>query len=66
MHSARYADAVISLVSGKKRMVTADIITSALARNYYDNSKICRELNYVFSPISKTFEEVCKTYAYSL
>ncbi len=66
MHSARYADALVSFVSGKKRMVTKDIITSALARNYYDNSKICRELNYVFSPIQNTLDSVCKTYVSSL
>lgn len=66
MHSARYADSFISVLSGRRRMVTKDIITSALARNFYDNSKICRELNYVFSPMEKTLAEVCKTYLSSL
>jgi len=66
MHSARYADTIFSMLTGKKRMITRDIITSALDRNYYDNSKICRELNYVFSPIDKTLQEVCKTYLSSL
>jgi len=66
MHSARYADALFSLLTGKKRLITKDIITSALDRNYYDNSKICRELNYVFSPIDKTLQKVCKTYVSSL
>jgi len=66
MHTARYADAVLSMVSGKKRMITKDIITSALDHNFYDNSKICRELNYTFSPIQNTLGEVCKTYLSSL
>lgn len=66
MHAARYADAIFSMLSGRRRMITKDIITSALARNFYDNSKICRELNYVFSPMEKSFAEVCKTYLSSL
>lgn len=66
MNSARFGDAIVSMLIGKRRMVTKDIITSALARNFYDNSKICRELNYVFSPMKKTLEEVCKTYVSSL
>lgn len=66
METGRYADAVISLVSGKRRMITKDIVTSALDHNYYDNSKICRELDYVFSPVQKTLRELCKTYVSSL
>lgn len=66
MHTARYADAVLSLVSGKRRMITKDIITSALDHNFYDNSKICRELNYTFLPVQTTLAEVCKTYLSSL
>jgi len=66
MNLARYLDAIVSMLVGKRRMITKDIITSALAHNYYDNSKICRELNYVFSPINKTLSEVCKTYLSSL
>lgn len=66
METGRYADAMVSLVSGKRRMITKDIITSALDRNFYDNSKICRELNYVFSPMKETFREVCEAYVSSL
>jgi nucleoside-diphosphate-sugar epimerase len=66
METGRYADVLVSLISGKRRMITKDIITSALDRHYYDNSKICRELNYVFLPMQKTFREVCDAYVSSL
>lgn len=66
MHTGRYADAVVSLLVGKKRMITSDIITSASERNYYDNSKICRELNYIFMPVKETLASVCKTYLSAL
>ncbi len=66
MNCARYADAIISALSGKRRMITKDIITSALNKNYYDNTKICRDLNFTFTPVKETLADVCKTYLSSL
>lgn len=61
-----YADSVFSMLTGRKRILTRDIITSALQKNFYDNSKISRELNYVFSPMKDTLREVCQNYTKSL
>lgn len=62
MQAGLYLDAFVSFITGKRRMITRDIITSALQKNFYDNSKICKEINYVFSPMKSAFSEACKNY----
>lgn len=58
MHLAMYADGLGSFIAGKKRTITKNVINSALGQNYYDNSRICKELNYKFTPVNETLQYV--------
>lgn len=62
VNMARYADWFRVLLTGKKRIITKDIVASALSKNYYDNSKICRELNYAFTPVNQSLDFVSEKY----
>ncbi len=62
LNLTRYADGVRVLLSGKKRIITKNIVISALAKNQYDNSKICKELNYSFIPVNEALDYVAEKY----
>lgn len=62
LNTARYSDAIRSLLNGKKRVITKNIITSAREKNYFDNSKIRKELNYSFRPLSESLAYVAENY----
>lgn len=62
LNLARYADGIRVLLSGKKRIITKNIVISALAKNQYDNSKICKELNYSFIPVNEALGYVAEKY----
>jgi nucleoside-diphosphate-sugar epimerase len=66
MNTARYADGLRSLFTGKKRVLTAALVHSALGKNFYDNSRICKELNYSFIPVRESLAYTAQRYLVSL
>jgi dihydroflavonol-4-reductase len=66
LNLARYADGLKTIVTGKRRIITKNIITSAQQKSYYDNSKISNELAYTFTPVKETLRYVAEKYVKSL
>lgn len=62
LNVARYADALRFFFTGKKRVLTKDIVTAALSKTYYDNSKICKELNFSFISVNNSLSYVAERY----
>jgi nucleoside-diphosphate-sugar epimerase len=66
LNLARYADVFRSAITGKRRIITKNVMTSALQKSYYDNSKICHELAYTFTPVNESLRYVAEKYVESL
>ena len=66
LNLARYADGISAMFTGKKRVITKNIVMSALDKNQYDNSKICKELNYSFIPVNQSLGYVVEKYISAL
>ena len=66
MNFARYIDALVSFIAGKRRVITKNIVASALDKNYYDNSKVSKELTYTFIPVNESLRYLAKTYLFVL
>ena len=54
LNVARYADALRCLFTGRRRVITKNIVISACEKNYYDNSRIRKELGYSFIPVNES------------
>ncbi len=54
LNLARHADFFRALFTEKRRIVTKDIVASALTKNYFDNTKICKELGYSFTTVNQS------------
>ena len=65
LNLVRYLDGIKTLLTGKRRIITKNIVISALDKNYYDNSKICKELNYLFTPVNEALAYVAEKYVKS-
>ncbi|MGZ3861876.1 MAG: NAD-dependent epimerase/dehydratase family protein [Bacteroidia bacterium] len=62
LNIARYADGVRCFFSGKPRLITKSIVASAHEKNYFDNSKIRKELGYSFIPVSESLSYITSRY----
>jgi len=66
LNLARYSDGIRALLTGKRRIVTKNIVMSVLGKNHYDNSKVCKELNYSFIPVNESLAYVAEKYISAL
>lgn len=62
LNLARYSDGVRCFFTGKPRLITKSIVASAQEKNYFDNSKIRKELNYSFIPVSESLSYITSRY----
>ena len=58
----RRMDAIISFVTGKKRLITKDSANSLHSKTYYSSDKIKRSIDFEFTPIKSVIKEVCVSY----
>lgn len=59
LHLGRIADAFLSKLTGKDRILTNEIIQSATGHKSYSNQKIKKALSFAFTPIIKVVSEIC-------
>lgn len=50
------------LVTGKPPLITRDIVNSSRAVNYFDGSKITRQLNFSYLPISESIKQTANIF----
>ena len=62
LHLAWMADKLYSLFSRRKPELSKNIILSATSKSYYDNTKVCKELNYKFLPVNESLFYVADWY----
>ncbi len=51
-----------NIFSRKKSFITKSVIQSAQKKTYYDNTKVCKEINYKFIPIKESLAYVAGLY----
>jgi dihydroflavonol-4-reductase len=56
LHSGRIADGLLSRLTGKDRILTKDIINSALGHKDFSNQKIKNTLSFEFTPIPQAIK----------
>lgn len=56
LHSGRIADGLVSRLTGKDRILTKDIINSALGHKDFSNQKIKTALSFEFTPIPQAIK----------
>lgn len=62
LQAGRLADSIKSVFTGKAPTVTKNIVRSALAKNYYDNSKVVKELGYTFIPVKESLAYISQKF----
>lgn len=55
-------ESIKSLFTGQKPMITSETAKISDNKIYFDNSKIRKELNYTFVPLSQTIDWTCDIY----
>ena len=58
----RRIDAIISFISGKKRLITKDSAKSLHNRTHYSSEKIKKSIGFEFTPVKSVIKEVCISY----
>jgi len=58
----RRTDAIISFITGKKRLITKDSANSLHSKTYYSSEKIKNSFGFEFTPIKSVIKEVCISY----
>lgn len=59
LHFGRVADAFLSKLTGKDRVITHDIIRSATGHKSFSNQKIKKALSFTFTPINQVISQIC-------
>ncbi len=59
---ARVLDLIANRILGKKRLITKDSIKALAERQFYDNSKIKKDLNFTFTAVDTSIERYCKLF----
>ncbi|HTA62427.1 MAG TPA: NAD-dependent epimerase/dehydratase family protein [Bacteroidia bacterium] len=63
LNLALFGDAFLSTITGKKRSFTKSMLQSAQNKHYYNNTKVCKELNYQFIPVANSLAYVANLYS---
>lgn len=53
---------LLSKITGKRALVTREVIEMAMCDFRYDNRKVCKELGFVFRPVAQTVKDVAALY----
>lgn len=53
---------ILSLVTGKKPVITEESVQAASSILAYSNEKITNAINYSFKPLNRTLQEIAQTY----
>jgi nucleoside-diphosphate-sugar epimerase len=55
-------DTLRRIITNRKPSITKSMIRSAQSKSFYDNAKVCKELNYHFIPVKESLEYVSELY----
>ncbi|MFN0728391.1 NAD-dependent epimerase/dehydratase family protein [Polaribacter gochangensis] len=58
----RRADAVVTFITRKKRLITKDSVKSLHGKTYYSSEKIIKKIGFNFKSTEEVIEEVCAIY----
>ncbi|MBP9067879.1 MAG: NAD-dependent epimerase/dehydratase family protein [Bacteroidia bacterium] len=58
----RIADAILSRITGKDRVLTSNTIRTAIGHKKYSNSKVKSALSFSFKPINEVLNSICDHY----
>ncbi len=58
----RRIDAILSFITGKKRLITKDSANSLHSKTYYSSEKIKNSIGFEFTSIKSVIKEVCISY----
>jgi len=58
----RRADAVVTFITRKKRLITTDSVKSLHGKTYYSSEKIIKKIGFNFKSTEEVIEEVCAIY----
>jgi len=53
---------LLSKITGKRALVTREVIEMAMCDFRYDNRKVCKELSFEFRPVAQTVKDVAALY----
>lgn len=62
LNAALLGGTIRRLITGKKPAITRSMVQSAQNKSYYDNSKVCKELNYNFISVKESLDFVSNLY----
>lgn len=62
LNAALVFSIITNIFSRKKSFITKNVIQSAQKKTYYDNTKVCKELNYQFVPVKESLKYVASLY----
>ncbi|MHB8259220.1 MAG: NAD-dependent epimerase/dehydratase family protein [Bacteroidia bacterium] len=62
LNMALIGDTLLSLLTRKKPTLSKSLILAAQNKSYYDNSKVCEELNYKFISVKESLDYVAGAY----
>ena len=62
LNLALAGERILALFANRKPVLTKSTIQSAVSKHYYDNSKVCKELNYHFIPVKDSLAYVANLY----
>lgn len=62
LNAALVFSTITNIFSRKKSIVTKSVIQSAQKKTYYDNTKVCKELNYQFISVKDSLAYIANLY----
>jgi dihydroflavonol-4-reductase len=60
--AAKWLDRLRCFFTGNEPVITSETIVSGLEKNTYDNTRIRKEINFSFKPLSETLQFVCASF----
>ena len=62
LNAALFGDALRRLITHKKPAITKNMVQSAQSKSYYDNTKVCKELDFKFRAVKESLSYVADIY----